>query len=115
MAVLHGHAGRFRRFWPRAVAVVKILVAAGVNVNSRGMQGVTPLYSAITYKHLDIARCRLGAPSVHARERAMESVGGSGCTARCHSVRVGAAPQVPHRAAEDQARPPHAAGLALHP
>ena len=61
MAVLHGHAGRFRRFWPRAVAVVKILVAAGVNVNSRGMQGVTPLYSAITYKHLDIARCRLGA------------------------------------------------------
>ena len=37
------------------LAVVKVLVAAGVDVNSRGMQGVTPLYSSITYNHLDIA------------------------------------------------------------
>ena len=30
------------------LGVVKVLATNGVNVNSRGMQGVTPLYSAIS-------------------------------------------------------------------
>jgi len=36
--------------------VVKVLVAAGVNVDSTAMQGVTPLYSSITYNHPEITR-----------------------------------------------------------
>jgi ankyrin repeat protein len=39
------------------LGVVKILATNGVDVNSRGMQGVTPLYSCISYNHPDITSC----------------------------------------------------------
>ncbi len=36
---------------------MKVLAKNGVDVNSRGMQGVTPLYSCISYNHPDITSC----------------------------------------------------------
>jgi ankyrin repeat protein len=38
------------------LGVVKVLAENGVDVNTRGMQGVTPLYSAISYNHPAITR-----------------------------------------------------------
>jgi len=36
------------------LGVVKVLATNGVDVNTRGMQGVTPLYSSISYNHPEI-------------------------------------------------------------